>query len=585
MTGNWKLAVVCLGTLVYGQNDRPRPIAVSGKSHIEGVGSKPSNTTLKPRDFTSLTQIGTVATASPAESFAVSGNLAYVCDDNEIFVIDVSNPQNLQVVGTATSSLIQNSTASHCAFENNALIVFADQGGTTQSGPGPNVSTFSLANPTQPQLIHATAVSKRFWESPVVVGSFAFVPTQALTYVANTWAGQLGDLIAFNMTNLSNPQVAGTLANPQVDAQYGGQGVVEGAVQADTAVMYVAGSSSTGSQNNGLGRLQVVDFSNPAAMRVLAQLSVPGTIILNPPLIQGAVGVAIGNNGGFVGSINANPGEKGNIVVTTFDLTDRSTPVTIASVTTSFTPGLGQGATQIGNYLFAFAGARDANNNEVLLIVDASNPSAPAIQSIPVTRPFTSMQAVGTTLFATSGAGGFQAFSIPGLSSGGGSVCPVSMDVMLVLDRGSQVTSAAFEDAKTALSTFVDSLHLSVDQVGLVSFDSSAVVAQTLTTSEGTVDAAIAATALSANSYIGSGIAAAQQELAGPRHRPGASPLIVILSDGADAGAPSSGATAAAANAAKAAGIRIISVQFGSSATTVMSSIASSAGDFYLVSQ
>jgi hypothetical protein len=60
---------------------------------------------------------------------------------------------------------------------------------------------------------------------------------------------------------------------------------------------------------------------------------------------------------------------------------------------------------------------------------------------------------------------------------------------------------------------------------------------------------------------------------------------MIVLSDGADKGAPINTATLAAANAAKAAGIRIIAIQYGPPGSTLMQSIASSNTDYYLVSQ
>ena len=86
-----------------------------------------------------------------------------------------------------------------------------------------------------------------------------------------------------------------------------------------------------------------------------------------------------------------------------------------------------------------------------------------------------------------------------------------------------------------------------------------------------------------ASSYIGSGIIAAQAELTSPRHIPSANQIMIVLSDGADKGAPNNSATIAAANAAKAAGIRIISVQVGSGSGALMQSIASSSSDYYVV--
>jgi len=60
---------------------------------------------------------------------------------------------------------------------------------------------------------------------------------------------------------------------------------------------------------------------------------------------------------------------------------------------------------------------------------------------------------------------------------------------------------------------------------------------------------------------------------------------MVILSDGSDQGAPNSNASAAAAASAKAAGIRIISMQYGAIPNALMQSIASSASDFHLIGQ
>jgi len=419
----------------------------------------------------------------------------------------------------------------------------------------------------------------------VYIGNYAFVPTFAVTTAGGGWNGQFGDLIAVDLTNFSSPVLQPhSLEQPQLDSQYGGGTAVLGAIQADTALIYLGGSTSTSNQNNGTGRLQVVDVTNPALMKVVAQRLIPGTIHFDAPLIQGTVAVGIGNTGGFVGSL-VYPPEKGNIVVSVLDVSDRRAPAVLTINTTGYQVGAGGGATRIGNFLFAFAGVADASNNTVLLIVDATNPVAPVIQALPIAQPFSSIQAVGTTLYATLGGGGFAAYSIPGISSGQISACPAYVDAMLVVDRGMNIPGQAFLDAKTALQSFVNSLHFPSDQGGVASFTNVANVDQTLTTNVSAVMAAFNGIIPGGSSYIGAGIAAAQAELTSARHNLAATPMIVIVSDGADGGAPAPGATLTAANAAKAAGIRIISVQYGSSTGTLMQSIASSATDFYQVGQ
>ena len=602
MTIRWR-EVLCVGAFlcsagVYGQTASAAAAqgdaaTVSGqRSELPIVpGAKRPSVGTKPIRLDSpgpsISFLSSVPTASPAESFALNGTLAYVCDDNEISVIDVSNPASPVLVTTALSGLVQNSDNIHCSVQRNTLIVFADQTSTLQSGPGPGVSTFNLSNPLQPVLITASPLNKRFFEDPVYIGSSAFVPTSAVHFFLKIqWDGQYGDLLAVDLTNFSSPALVGTLEQPQVDSVLGAQGVVLGATQAQGSLLFLGGSTSTGGQNNGTGRLQIVDASVPNAMQLSGQMLVPGTILFTAPLLQGSVAVGIGNNGGYVGQPNANPGTQGNIVVATFDISNPRSPAILSNTTTTYKVGLGGGAARIGNNLFAFAGVVDANNNQVLLIVDATNPSSPVLQSFPISQPFTSMQSAGTTLYASLGAGGFATYSIPGITTGPALVCPASIDAMLVVDRGAQISSTSFLNAKAALKSFVDSLNLQPDQVGVVSFTTTAQVVQPLgangAQAKSVVDSIVP---VGGGSYIGAGIAAAQQELASTRHKPSATTVMIVVSDGADSGAPGSGTTVAAATAAKAAGIRVIALQYGSTPSAVMQSIASSTSDFYLVAQ
>jgi hypothetical protein len=444
-----------------------RSVAVPSSSARKSKGTKAATS----RAAGTITPLGSVKTASPAESFALNGNLAYVCDDNEVSVIDITNPANPVISGTALASLIQNSGLIFCAVQRNTLTVFADQASSV-FGNSPGFVAFSLINPTQPQLIKATAIDKRYFEPPVYIGNMAFVSTSALTFNGSggPWVGQYGDLLAVDLTDFNQPSVRGTLAQPQIDAVYGGGTVVLGATQADAAILYVGGSTSTLAANGGVARLQVVDVSNPTAMKVIGQELIPGAVLMTAPLIQGTVAVGVGNDGGYVGTQNANPNMKGNVVVTTFDVSDRRAPVTLSITKTAYQVGAGGGATRIGNFLFAFAGVVDASNNPVLLIVDVSNPSAPVIQTMPIPQPFTSMQAVGATLYATLGSGGFATYTIPGIGTGPATVCPVSADVMLVLDKGMSMPPQTFLDAKAALRSFINSLRQPADQDGVVSF-------------------------------------------------------------------------------------------------------------------
>ena len=560
--------------------------AASGLNPSVAAQPRPTRKATAQRDAGAqapITLLGSAPTASPAQSFALNGTLAYVCDENEVTIVNIANPANPQVVGSALSAFIRNTGIISCAIQRGSLVVFADQSNTS-IGNNPGFVAFSLANPVQPQLIANTAINKRFFQSPVYIGNYAFVPTAALTFFFGGWETQHGDLISVDLTNFAAPAVVGTLAQPQVSALYGGPNPVLGAVQADSSVVYLGGSSSTLNTNAGVGRLQAVDVSNPLATKYLAQLTIPGTVHFGAPQIQGVAAVGLGNTGGYVGGFNSNPGQKGNIVVATFDVADRRAPALISSVRTAYVVGQGGGATRIGNNLFAFAGVADTAGNPVLLVVDISNPKIPDIVAYPVGQAFTSMQAVGNTLYATLGAGGFATYSIPGGTPISLS-CPTSLDALVVFDRGVNVSAAAFSSAKNALKSLTNALHLPSDHLGVVSFDAAASLSQPLTgdapAAKRAVDLLLPASSLAA--YIGGGIAAAQTELTGPRRTPSATPVMIIVSDGRDTAAPNGTATLAAATAAKVAGIRIIALQYGSPSSALMQSIASAPADYYLV--
>src|SRR4029077_15670177 len=69
--------------------------AASGAYAVGTAKQRPIKTNAKsqsaPREAVSVTLLGSVVPPPPAESFALSGSLAYTCDDNEISVIDISN--------------------------------------------------------------------------------------------------------------------------------------------------------------------------------------------------------------------------------------------------------------------------------------------------------------------------------------------------------------------------------------------------------------------------------------------------------------------------------------------------------------
>ncbi len=161
--------------------------------------------------------------------------------------------------------------------------------------------------------------------------------------------------------------------------------------------------------------------------------------------------------------------------------------------------------------------------------------------------------------------------------------CPVSerhADVMLVIDRSGSMQGTPLQDAKDAAKAFVDGLDLSpgADQVGLVSYSSSAILNHRLSRTAGTVRAAIDALVASGQTNITEGIDKAQEELESVRHVPENRPIMILMTDGQHNVGPGPGP---AADAAKAKGTRIITIGLGNVDETELKNLASSPDDYY----
>jgi uncharacterized protein YegL len=143
-----------------------------------------------------------------------------------------------------------------------------------------------------------------------------------------------------------------------------------------------------------------------------------------------------------------------------------------------------------------------------------------------------------------------------------------SLDVMLVLDSSGSMTSNDPQDLrKTAAKNFIDALLVG-DQVGVVDFDSNAVLLQSLTPLTETAKAAVDQIDSSGGTCIGDGIALATQEIVA---NSGADRLKaqIVLTDGQDN--PSCNPDyAALLTAANDAGIQIYTIGLGTDVDTAL---------------
>ncbi len=189
----------------------------------------------------------------------------------------------------------------------------------------------------------------------------------------------------------------------------------------------------------------------------------------------------------------------------------------------------------------------------------------------------------------TDGTGGattaFQSVSI---------VCAGAVDAMLLIDNSQSMTATNFAKAKAAASNFVSLLNFTTDRVGLISFAGYAYLDSPLTTNGPVVQSKISSLSFSNGTTFHYALDMARSNMTGTASN--VMPLIVILSDGKVGTTNASGnevETEAnrvfaldAAAAVKAAGIRLITIAYGTSGganngTNLMRTFATSTGDFY----
>ena len=358
---------------------------------------------------TPLTLVGSVSTASPAQTIGINANTVYTCDNNEISIIDVTHPATPALLATASSPA--STTNTFCDVQRGDLVQMIN------TSP-PAFLAYSLANPTSPSLIGTTTVNKQFFGPPYFQGNTAFFGTNEIVF-GSGYPGpitdQAGDFVSLDVTNFSNPAVLGTLETQTHGAANGGSFNVYGTTPYSNQLAYIAATSSEGSATQtGTGQLWVVNTSKPSAMSMGAQVNVPGTLQVFAPLIQGNTLVTIGDSGGWKQPCCGNDAFTGKVVVTVYDITKAQSPQMVANVTTVYLPGpgIGRGAAVIGPHLFLYGGALDASSNNYFLLVDTTDPSNPTITASPTTANVNYVRVVGTMLYAPADSG-FEIYSIP----------------------------------------------------------------------------------------------------------------------------------------------------------------------------
>jgi len=356
-------------------------------------------------------QVQTTPTASTVALFQDSThNLAYVAGSNGIDIVDVSTPTAPVDDGSFGSSLIVSGGFTVGRVDviggNNYLLV-----GTTATRNANQFSLliFSLADPLSPQLVSNTLINYQFMSDMLVEGNTVLVPTAGgnFSFFFPGFLGSFGSVLSIDVSNPAAPTLANVLFNDMGSPDGGDTRQLGGAIVNDH-IAYMASTTLTGSNvTNGVGRVLVVDYSNPNNLSVLGEVDIPGTVQ--------AVDVGIQGNRALVVSTTAIDASDlldntGNLVLSVLDITDPANPTLLSTTVTDaqFPPPNSAGAKisvlSLGNGLFAVSEAED-NGNPVLLLVDPSDPTNPVITATPVPALVGEMAVSANRLYTASAQG------------------------------------------------------------------------------------------------------------------------------------------------------------------------------------
>ncbi len=356
-----------------------------------------------------LTLDGSVAT-TPATTVALytdsTHDLAYVSGPNGISIVDVSNPAAPVDDGTfGASDIVQGGLTVGRVDEiggTQYLIVGTTTVGTLGSTPPFTLLIFSLANPTSPSLVSDTPFNYGFLNDMVVEGDTVLVPVLSYSLFGGFLESQNGNVMAIDVSNPAAPTLDGVLFGSS-DANAGTTQF--GATIVNSQIAYIASSTANGgSTQDGVGRVLVVNYSNPAAM-TYSEVDIPGTYQVVDVAVQGNEALVVGRTGGTNGA-----GVTGTMTLSLLDITNPQSPTLMGTtlVTAAQFPTSGSGfkisAQPLGNGLFAVSEASIDGNSE-LMVVDPSNPNNIVVSYTPVTSLVNEMAVSGDLLYTTSAQG------------------------------------------------------------------------------------------------------------------------------------------------------------------------------------
>ena len=436
-TGSVLVGAPLTGTLTANANTTPPGTVPPGSSTVQVALTLTRDSTPNPVS----TLVGTVGLSGVPRSMVLyqagGQQLAYVCSDAYVNIVDVSTPSNPVVKGTFAHDVLTTENSSTvpgfqvmaCSIYNNELILsYSRFDGNTTAQPIPtHFATYSLANPLAPVQVGSVVDVQRSDSAGLYVAGNTALMYQSTTFY-NPFSAfifqETGDLWTLDLTNAStgslsylndlytcggiNPSTnqcnnavnvptasfsggqcvsTGTTPIPN-DATRGGPYRIGLGTAVNSHITYFASTSAFGADIEQPscpvvdGQILVIDTSNPSTPSITTKVDVPAMTFMTGIAVQGNIAVAVGDSTGIY---DINSGYVGTLVLASFDISNPAAPVLLNTVTTQLGDKGGAFLVPLGNNTFAVGGTTNGKQ-AVLVLVDAGNPNA--LRYIPYTADF-----------------------------------------------------------------------------------------------------------------------------------------------------------------------------------------------------
>ena len=364
--------------------------------------------------------------------------LAYVCSDSVVNIVDVTNPSQMSVLGTFGSGVLTTEDGKSvpgyqvmaCAiYQHNLILSYSRYDGNTTANPIPtHFSVFSLANPASPVQVGSTVDIPRGDSAGLYVAGNTALMYQSTTFYdpySDFIFAFTGDIWAADLTNAgttgaigylndvypcgtydSNTQTCSNVTNVPTYSNQGGTCTQTGttpipntqtgggpfrigngtAVNSNTTYFASSNSNSGNIENPSCptiaGEVLVVNTSTPSSPAIVTTVTDPATAFLTGIAVQGNLAIAVGDS---TGVYDINSGYLGTLVISSFDISNPQSPVLLDSVTTQLADKPGSFIVPLSSTTFA-VGNTTLNNTGQLVLVDATNPNA--LRYVPYTANF-----------------------------------------------------------------------------------------------------------------------------------------------------------------------------------------------------